>query len=363
MKCANVYKSADCETLYFTKKGSIYSGQYYTTSVHINKWVDCLWYKIANPHGVRKKVQVQRKWPLLSSVSLALILGVPLLECVTVQQALITNLGLYVILLQNAKNTPCFAFAWFCMVLSRAKRVCMCQYAWSLRHDDTQYTGIGDCICCDCGWMRTITQPFHPDCENNCLVAWFASKRGLFNHTRSVMMVLVSAPPYMCSLPTKLYSAGFCCWGRQSAARYICTSCLAHIETSCLPVSLSHTPGLRLWSWRAICHAKSHTHAHKDGTRIQRAFVWRCETVSCLVQTCTSNCNCLIMPVVVLRLVVVMSGCEWEMRSVPLPVFSFTVATCWIVMYISGPYSCILNIKRAKLESVCSFVLQNSWQM
>lgn len=172
-----------------------------------------------------------------------------------------------------------------CMVLSRAKRVCMCQYAWSLRHDDTQYTGIGDCICCDCGWMRTITQPFHPDCENNCLVAWFASKRGLFNHTRSVMMVLVSAPPYMCSLPTKLYSAGFCCWGRQSAARYICTSCLAHIETSCLPVSLSHTPGLRLWSWRAICHAKSHTHAHKDSTRIQRAFVWRCERVSCLVQT------------------------------------------------------------------------------
>lgn len=122
VKCANVYKSADCETLYFTKKGSIYSGQYYTTSVHINKWVDFLWYKIANPHGVRKKVQVQRKWPLLSSVSLALILGVPLLECVTVQQALITNSGLYVILLQNAKNTPCFAFAWFLV----GQNVCVC---------------------------------------------------------------------------------------------------------------------------------------------------------------------------------------------------------------------------------------------
>lgn len=54
----------------------------------------------------------------------------------------------------------------------------------------------------------------------------------------------------------------------QSAAHCICTSCVAHIETSCLPVSLSHTPGFRLRSWRAICHAKTgthiHTHIHTD---------------------------------------------------------------------------------------------------
>lgn len=65
--------------------------------------------------------------------------------------------------------------------------------------------------------------------------------------------------------PTQLYSDGFgprCCWDRLSLAHYICTSCVAQIETSCLPVSLSHTPGLRQWPWRAICHAETLSHTH-----------------------------------------------------------------------------------------------------
>lgn len=100
---------------------------------------------------------------------------------------------------------------------------------------------------------------------------------GSYNHSRWMILVHLTG----CVTADLLLSrSALQCKGlvpgaaeTDSFAHYICASCVARIETSCLPVSLSHTPGLRQWPWRAICHAKTHTHPHKGSARMKLTYI------------------------------------------------------------------------------------------
>lgn len=68
-------------------------------------------------------------------------------------------------------------------------------------------------------------------------------------------------------VPAKVYSAGFCSPVLliQNVAFCICTSCVAHIETSCLPVSLV------TYTWAQAVLPKSHLSCKHRHTRTKLA--------------------------------------------------------------------------------------------
>lgn len=145
-----------------------------------------------------------------------------------------------------------------------------------------------------CAWMHTVTQPLYLRGCNGCRILecsvlienWtilLFCKRS-FNHiylVRIILVRLIVCALKICPFPAQLCSAVFFFFfvpsaaetDRQNTAHCICTSCVAHIETSCLPVSLSVT---YTWAQAALLeshlsrkNSHMHTHTHKP------ALTWK----------------------------------------------------------------------------------------
>lgn len=139
--------------------------------------------------------------------------------------------------------------------------VCMCLLYF--QYDDTygmhkkkNVSVCSDCVCLCAEFYRALLY------SKGAVVTIFGSATPVTGSMDFLLLIVC-----VTNVPAKVYSAGFCSPVLliQNVAFCICTSCVAHIETSCLPVSLV------TYTWAQAVLLKSHLSCKHRHTRTKLA--------------------------------------------------------------------------------------------